>query len=120
MFEQIVKSCKAANDYMPAWERFLNTAFFVSVIRHDSGAQTQDFRFVLNTNTPDGMPCVIVSEELHRLQNLHSFEAIKLSGGKLIEMLNPDVGILIALSEGGFGMPKNLIGWLRASIQPAA
>lgn len=119
IFEQVVISSKASGDYMPAWECFVNTEFFVPVIRSDVGKQTKDFRFVVQNNPQDKKPYVIVSEELGRLENPHSAEAIKIKGAALIEQLNPEVGILVSLSNGGFGMPADLVAWLRASIQPA-
>lgn len=111
-------SSKSSGDYARAWECFVNTEFFVPVVRFDAGEQTKDFRFVVQTNPQDESPLVIIAEELERLQNPNSAEAIKIRGGKLIELLNPELGILVALSDGGFGMPADLVGWLRSSLQP--
>ena len=118
-FERIVLSCKSTGDFMPAWDKFLNTWFFVSVIPKDSGPQTKDFQFQILRSPQDGKACISISEKLQRLSVIQGSQAIKEVGGKLIAMLNPEVGVLIALSEGAFGMPPDLVGWLRASTQPA-
>jgi len=34
-------------------------------------------------------------------------------------MLNPEVGIVVALDEGGFGIPKDIMQWLKDSLQNA-
>jgi len=44
-FEGEVLKAKNTNEFMPVWELFINTKFFVMVIPNDTGEQTQDFRF---------------------------------------------------------------------------
>jgi hypothetical protein len=117
-FEGIVRTAKQTGEYMPAWESFVNTEFFVGVLPHDAGNQTSDFRFVVREG-PRGEPMVIVSEDLSRLESPATDKAIKVRGGNLVSMLNPEVGILVALSDGGFGMPVDLVAWLRACMQVA-
>ncbi len=117
-FERIVLSCKSTGDFMPTWEKFLNTWFFVAVIPRDSGPKTEDFQFQLLKSPQDGKACISISEKLQRLSVTQGSQAIKEVGGKLIAMLNPEVGVIIALSDGAFGMPSDLVGWLRASTQP--
>jgi hypothetical protein len=119
-FEVAVKSSKVTGDYLPAYGCFANTKFYVAVVRLDSGAQTSEFCFVVKSSPEDqGRPCVLISEELSRLEGVHSSDAILLSGGKLVELLNPEIGILVALGDGAFGMPVDIVRWLRGSIQPA-
>lgn len=104
---------------MPAWEKFVNTDFYIAVVRNDEGPQTSDFQFVVKPSVQhDGKPIVIISEEVQRLECPQTSEAVKMKGAALIGMLHPEVGILIALSDGGFGMPADLVAWLRASMQP--
>lgn len=120
-FEQTLQSSKQSSELMPVWELFVNTQFFVVVIRNDTGDETKDFRFSVFENPVDSKPYVLISEHLDRLENVQSGVAIKMSGAKLIQMLNPKLGILIGLNwvdEGGFAMPSELVQWLRESIQP--
>ena len=118
-FEDIVRACKATGDYMPAWEMFVNADFFVAVLPQDVGNQTSDFLFVI-LKSQNEEPAVIVSENLERLKLSETDTAIKMRGANLISTLDHQVGILVGLSEGAFGIPVKLVSWLRASIQPAS
>jgi hypothetical protein len=116
--EKKIQSCKVTGDFGPVWEQFVNTRFFVPITRRDSGAQTADFRFLVLSSPKDGKPVVPISEDLQRLHVFKGSEAIQELGGKLIAMLNPEVGILIALGDdGAFGVPVEILQWLRTSIQ---
>lgn len=120
-FEIALRISKQSGELMPVWELFVNTQFFVVVIRNDAGAQTKDFRFSVFNNAVDNKPYALISEHLERLENVQSGEAIKVSGAALIQMLNPELGIMIGLQgfeEGAFAMPNDLVKWLRESIQP--
>ncbi len=118
-FEDVVGACRVTDDYMPAWEKFVNTEFFIAVLPQDVGRQTSDFRFAIH-NSPKDEPTVIVSENLEHLNSSATDKAIKMRGANLISTLNHQVSILVALSDGAFGIPVNLVAWLRASIQPAS
>jgi hypothetical protein len=118
-FEKVIKAAKATGDYTPAWEKFANTEFFVPVLTQDSGNQTRDFHFAIH-GSPQGEPSVLVSEDLEYLKASPIQKTIKIRGEKLISILNPQVSVLVALSDGAFGIPANLVAWLRASFQPAA
>ena len=118
-FEKVVSACKPSNDYLPAWEKFINTEFFIAVLPQDTGNQTRNFHFVIHNSPKDG-PTVIVSENFDYLKLSATGKAIKMRGANLISTLNHQVGILVALSDGAFGMPANLVAWLRAGIQPAS
>lgn len=115
-FEQTVKAAKASDDFLPVWDQFVRTAFFVGVLPQDDGPQTENFLFQVRTG-PRGEPMVMVSEDLDRLQTREVGRAIRMHGGDLVSRLNPDVGILVALSDGNFGIPVDLVGTLRAAIQ---
>ncbi|ODU92755.1 MAG: hypothetical protein BGP23_14855 [Lysobacterales bacterium 66-474] len=111
-------SCKATEDYTPAWERFANTYFFIRINSKDSGPKTSDFRFQVFHNRQDGKPYISISEHMQNFSVSEEQKAIREVGGKIVAMLNPEVGITIALSNNGaFCMPPGLVGWLRASIQ---
>lgn len=120
-FESVLYASKKTGELMPVWERFVNTRFFVVVIRNDSGQQTKDFRFVVFNNPVDKKPYVLVSEHLERLENVQSGEAIKVSGAQLVQLLRPELGLVIGLNdpeEGAFAIPNGQVQWLRDSIQP--
>lgn len=105
---------------MPVWERFVNTQFFVVVIRNDSGQQTKDFQFVIFNNPVDKKPYVLVSEHLERLESVQSGQAIKVSGAQLIQLIRPELGVIIGLNnpeKGAFAIPNGQVQWLRDSIQ---
>jgi len=118
--EEVVLESKKTNDFMPVWDLFVNTQFYVVTIPLDSGDKTSDFKFsIFQSLETENQPVVIISEDLSRLdRNSSSDKAIKVSGAKLIQLLNAEVGILLALADGGFGLPKEQVQWLRASIQP--
>ncbi len=120
-FEAVLYTSKKTGELMPVWEQFVNTQFFVVVIRNDSGEKTKDFRFVIFNNPVDKLPYVLISEHLERLENVQSGDAIKISGAQLVQLLRPELGILIGLNdpvEGAFGIPNGQVQWLRESIQP--
>ena len=118
-FESALYASKKTGELLPVWEHFVNTQFFVVVVRNDSGAKTKVFRFSVFNNPVDKKPYVLVSEHLDRLENVQSGEAIKLSGAQLIQMLQPELGIVLGGLDGGaFAIPNGQVQWLRESIQP--
>ena len=118
-FERILLQAKQSQEYMPVWEAFVNTQFFVVATPMDSGETTKNFRFsIFNSPESKNQPMVIISESLDKLSNSSSDNAIKITGAKLVQMLNHEVGIVIAFSDGAFGIPKEQVQWLRESIQP--
>ena len=120
-FESVLYASKQTGELMPVWERFVNTQFFVVVIRNDNGKKTKDFRFSVFNNPVDKQSYVLVAEHLERLDNVQSGEAIKVSGAQLIQLLQSELGIVIGLNDpekGGFVIPNGQVQWLRASIQP--
>ena len=118
--ETAILEARDTNDFMPVWELFVNTHFYVIVIPNDEGSQTSDFTFAIFQNSEtENKPFVIVSELLERLENSSSNKAIKIPGAELIQLLNPEVGIMVSLEDGAFGIPKDQVQWLRESIQIA-
>ena len=121
MFEAIVKSCKTTGDYMPAWEAFANGDFYVEVIQKDEGQETADFEFVA---TPFGAPTarepmIMIAENVQQLARTQTRQAIRINGAILIGLLAPEAGILVKFDGEYFVMPKDVVAWLRAGIQPA-
>lgn len=118
-FESILYASKKTGELMPVWERFVNTYFFVVIVRHDSEPKTKDFRFSIFNNPADNEPYILVSEHLERLENAQSGEAIRVTGAQLIQLLRPELGIVIGgLEDGAFAIPNSQVQWLRESIQP--
>ena len=117
-FDNIVMNAVKKNNYMPVWHAFLNTTFYVNIIPHNDGEKTKDFEFsVFKTSATKNEPVVSISEKLERLSHSKSVTAVTMRGGKLLQLLKPGVGIVIALPEGGFGIPIKQVQWLRASTQ---
>ena len=118
--EKKILEAKETNDFMPVWEQLISTQLYVVVIPNGSGDQTSDFTFSIFQNPEtQNLPFVVVSEILERLENRSSEKAIRVIGAKLIQLLNSEVGIMISLEEGAFGIPKEQVQWLRESIQTA-
>lgn len=118
-FEETVLKAMESKDYLPAYEKFVNSRFFIGVHRSDAGPGTLDFRFDVISNEGNVESYVIIAEDICRLKNTRTTDAIQITGVELAQMLNPEVGIMVALESGGaFGIPKELIQWLRESIQP--
>lgn len=120
-FESVLDASKKTGELMPVWERFVNTQFFVVVVRNDIYQKTKDFRFVVFNNPVDKKPYVLISEHLARLENVQSGEAIKVSGAQLVQLLQPELGIVIGLNDpdnGAFAIPNGQVQWLRDSIPP--
>ena len=72
-------------------------------------------------NPVDKLPYILISEHLERIENVQSGEAIKVSGAQLVQLLRPELGIVIGLNdpeEGAFAIPNAQVQWLRDSIQP--
>lgn len=115
-FELSVINATHTVNYDDVWNLFLSTEFFVRIIQRDIGGQTENFLFAIH-KSQDGKPMVMASEKLSRLALKDAGEAIKVRGGHLISILDPQVGILIALSDAVFGLPANLVAWLRTSMQ---
>lgn len=126
ILESAIMAAQESGDYMPAYQLLVNTDFFVPVLRKDQGATTKDFRYAVRGDLRDE-PVLVISEELARLHAQATDEAIeqgtaraiKMRGSKLITTLHPEVGIIVALSNGGFGMPAKTVAWLKKSMQPA-
>jgi hypothetical protein len=113
--DKAIEVAKTTDEYMPVWQEFINTKFYVLTTPLDEGDKTSNFRF--NIYTIKGQPTIILSENLDRIAATGiENKAIQVSGGKVIQMLNPDVAIMVALEQGGFGLPKDIVDWLRNSL----
>jgi hypothetical protein len=118
-FESVLFASKKTGELLPVWECFVNTQFFVVVVRNDHGETTSDFRFFVFNHPVDRKAYVLVSEHLDRLGDAHGGEAIRLSGAQLVQMLPPELGIVAGGLDGeAFAIPDGQVQWLRESIQP--
>ena len=118
VLEIAINKARETSELMPVWEFLINAQLYVAVIQFDSGDKTTDFRFsIFRSAETQNKPYVIASEVLERLENQSSEKAIRMTGAKLIQMINPDVGIIVSLEEGAFGIPEEQVQWLRDSIE---
>jgi len=118
-FEKIVKACRATSDFLPAWKKFANTFFFVAVLPQLPDADSGGFDFVVHDSEKTRGQAAVIAENLDDLKNPATDRAIRINGTRLIAMLPVNLGILVAWSDGAFGIPANLVAWLRANIQTA-
>ena len=65
-FESALYASKKTGELLPVWEHFVNTQFFVVVVRNGSGAKTKVFRFSVFNNPVDKKPAV--KSNFQRLQ----------------------------------------------------
>jgi len=116
-FETIVKACKATSNFLPAWQKFANTLFFVAVLPQDPEAATGGYDFIVDVSEMTKGPAVVIAETIDHLESPATNKAVRLNGTKLITMLPADVGILVVFGDGTFGIPADLVGWLRGNIK---
>jgi hypothetical protein len=116
-FETIVKACTKTSDFLPAWQKFANTMFFVAVLPDNPEAANGGFDFIVHISEKTKGPAVVIAETLEHLKNPATNKAIRINGTRLIAMLPVEAGVLVALSDGAFGIPATLVGWLRATIE---
>lgn len=118
-FEQAVKESIKTGDFVPAWKALVNAEFFVPVTVRNVDAETEGFNLYIQKNPQDGAPCVFVSEQEACLKEVPSSRTIKMRGGQLVAMLRPEVSIIALFNDGGFGVPLDVIAWLKSNIKPA-
>ncbi len=117
IFERAVIEAKTTNDFLPVWNLFINTRFFVIVKTDEKNSTTNNFVFsIFNSQETKDSPMVLVSEKIERLENPGSNKAIQVTGAELVKMLNPEVGIMVGTADGGLGIPKHLVQWIKNSI----
>ena len=120
-FEAVLKTSKAINEFMPVWELFVNTKFFVPIIQDGSGESATGFLFSIIAYPDNNSPSVMISEQLERLANMQTESAIYITGTELIKMLHAEVGVVINTNlpdeNSIFVIPKGVVRWLKESIQ---
>lgn len=117
--EETILACKKTGDFMPTWTQLINTSVFVSVFTEDSGPKISDFRFAIRKSQQDGNLYIVVSDNLGDLGRSEGTTAIRENVYKLLNMIRPELGMIIALSDDvNFHIPPGLIDWIRKSTQP--
>jgi len=117
--EEVLLASKKTGDDTPTWERLINTKLFVSVLTKEPGPEISDFRFDLRKSSHDGNLYIVVSENLENLERSGGTTAIRENAFKLLNMIRPELGVLIALSgDEDFYIPPGLIDWIRKNTQP--
>lgn len=78
-----------------------------------------DFRFAIRKSQKDGNLYIVVSDNLGDLGRSEGTTAIRENVYKLLNMIRPELGMIIALSDDeNFYIPPGLVDWLRKSAQP--
>lgn len=117
--EEILLASRKTGDYPPTWERLVNTKVFISILTEDPGPETSDFRFEVRKSQQDGNMYIVVSDNLAALERSGATTAIRENVYKLLNMIRPELGMIIALSGGeNFYIPPGLVDWIRKSTQP--
>ena len=121
-FQAQLEAAKVSGDFTPAFTTFVNTKFLIRVAPRSGPEDTSDFKFAVRNVARNGeeQSMVLVAEtpELLASPGDTGVGAIEMVGGKLIQTLGPDFGILIALQDGGFALSKEQCQWLRESTRP--
>ena len=109
-FEQVLTAAQAGGSMTPAWKKFVNTKFFVPIVR---SADDDPKNYTLQTEDKGGKRAVTISEarELVDLRRGHGLAAI--SGAEVVRRLHADAIILVALSEGFFSIARDRVDWLK-------
>lgn len=116
-FEQVLIAAQAAGSFTPAWKKFVNTKFFVPVIR---SADEDPAKFTLRIAqiAQNGGRSILISEVRERLDQPVSGLA-SLSGAQVVRLLQADASILVALSGRAFSIAKEQVEWLKRSVEAA-
>ena len=112
-FEQVLTAAQADGAFTPAWKKFVNTKFFVPVLR-GSGADPRHFTLDV---AHEGGQSIQISEVRERLGQRDASGLASLSGAEVVRRLGADAGILIALSEGAFRIARDRVEWLKKGIE---
>ncbi|WP_426105022.1 DUF805 domain-containing protein [Massilia sp. TSP1-1-2] len=117
-FEQVLAAAQAAGSTTQAWKKFVNTRFFVAIVRSADG-NPKNFTLQLADADADGNIAVRISEQRERLVVGGGNTLVTLSGAEVVRRLQAEAGILVALSEGVFAIARDRVDWLRKGIEAA-
>lgn len=112
-FEQVLTAAQADGAFTPAWKKFVNTKFFVPVLR---GAGADPRHFTLDVAHEAGQS-IQISEVRERLGQRDASALASLSGADVVRMLDAEAAILIALSDRAFRIARERVEWLKKGIE---
>ena len=112
-FEQVLTAAQADGAFTPAWKKFVNTKFFVPVVRA-VGADPGHFRLDV---AHEGGQSIQISEVREWLGQREAGALATLSGADVVRMLGADAAILIALSDRAFRIARERVEWLKKGIE---
>ena len=118
-FEQVLTAAQAAGSTKPAWKKFVNTKFFVEIVR---SLDDNPKNFKLHLVVADGKSAVRISEKRERLEvqpDNAQLALVALSGAEVVRRLQPEASILVALSDRAFAIARDRIDWLKQGIEAA-
>jgi uncharacterized membrane protein YhaH (DUF805 family) len=115
-FEQVYMAAQAEGSLTPAWKKFVNTKFFVAIVR-SPGNDPRDF--TLHHDEASGKPAVTISEVRERLAGQPGQALLALSGADVVRRLHAECDILVALSDRAFHIAKERVLWLKSGIEAA-
>ncbi|MES2017916.1 MAG: DUF805 domain-containing protein [Pseudomonadota bacterium] len=117
-FEQVLAAAQAEGSLTAAWKKFVNTKFFVQVVRAADN-DPKKATLHLARGPQSGAPVVHISEVRERLEQPHGATLATLSGADVVRMLHAEAAILVALSDSAFTIAKDRVDWLKKGIEAA-
>lgn len=116
-FEQVLTAAQADGSFTPAWKKFVNTKFFVPIIRPAGSADAKAFKLRMSDIMGDGKQSILISEVRERVEEQHGSALASLSGADVVRMLHAEASILVALSDRAFNIAKDRVEWLKKGIE---
>ncbi|NHZ81153.1 DUF805 domain-containing protein [Massilia sp. CCM 8695] len=115
-FEQVLAAAQADGSLNPAWKKFVNTTFFVPVVR-PPGAEAGGITLHLSGRSGSAGQSILISEVRERVERDHGGAIASLSGADVVRMLHAEAGIVLALSERTFDIARDRVEWLRKGME---
>lgn len=116
-FEQVLTAAQADGSFTPAWKKFVNTKFFVPIIRSPDSSDAKAFKLRMSDIMGDGKQSILISEVRERVEEQHGSSLAALSGADVVRMLHAEASILVALSDRAFNIAKDRVEWLKKGIE---
>lgn len=117
-FEQVLTAAQAEGSLTSAWKKFVNTKFFVPVVRSPDN-DPKKFTLHLANGPEQGGPAVRISEVRERLEQAQGATLATLTGADVVRMLHAEAAILVALNDRAFTIAKDRVDWLKKGIEAA-
>jgi uncharacterized membrane protein YhaH (DUF805 family) len=113
-FEQVLTAAQADGSFTPAWKKFVNTKFYVAIVR---SPDSDPKNFNLHVQDAGGKPAVTISELRERLAPAPGNALVVMSGAEVVRRLHADAAILVALSDRAFSIARDRVDWLKKGIE---